>query len=116
MQELRAASGGNWSIRRAGAERGSWEPPVSRDSAQDQSGAGLGTEDDKEVCRLKTIMTWDKATMHIGETIEQALGKERYVEIDYYDSWTVLKERCVRNGPPRQSMLKTWYYHRMTSC
>ena len=51
-------------------------------------------------------MTWKDSALHVGQNIQQEPGKERHVDINYYDSWTVLKERCVRNKPPQSSMLK----------
>jgi hypothetical protein len=90
--EARMSSGGNWSIRRASAEKRTLPD-------QGQPTTGLDIEDSEDVCRLRTEMTWNHAA-------QQAPWKERSVDINYYDSWTVLNERCVRNRPPQQSMFK----------
>jgi hypothetical protein len=101
--EVRMFSGDNWSIKKVGTKKRSWGPTVGRDPAQVQLSAGLENEENVDTCRLRTMMTWNHVQAHPGQKMQQVPWKERSVNISYYDSWTVLKERCIRNEPSQQS-------------
>jgi hypothetical protein len=102
--EVRMFSGANWDIRKVGEKKRSWGPTVGRDSGQVQPSAPVvEVEASANMCELKTTMSWNYTQAHPGQSTQQVPWKERSVHVDYYNSWTVLEERCVRNRPPRQS-------------
>ena len=57
--------------------------------------------DEAEACKLRTLMTWNYTNVHPGDNVMQVPWKERRVDIDYYDSRTVLGVECVHDKPPR---------------
>ncbi|KIW08354.1 uncharacterized protein PV09_01270 [Verruconis gallopava] len=97
--EVRMFSGANWSIRRADARKRTWCPTVSRDPSQVQPPAGVEALQSEDECAFSAVMTWNHTAAHPGERTELVPWKERSISVDYYDSWTVLKDRCVRNKP-----------------
>lgn len=74
---------------------------------QVKPGKDVHAENSEDICVLRTSMTWNQAAAppRSGQIKQQPPWKGRSVEINYYDSWMVLKERCVRNKPPQPSML-----------
>jgi hypothetical protein len=106
VHEMRMFSGANWSINRVGGKKRSWGPSVGRDPTQVQPTAGLDQDSSEDPCKLRTVMSWNHTQAHPGQVTQQVPWKERSVSIDYYDSWSVLGERCVRNKPSQQSEYK----------
>jgi hypothetical protein len=60
---------------------------------------------DDDMCRLSTEMSWN--TIPKDDQTQAIPRHERVVRIDYYDSWRVCKERCVRNKPSRNAVKGT---------
>lgn len=108
---VRMFSGSNWSVKRVDARTKSWGPNVERDSSQVQPAPrkrsdveGSEEEDVEEVideCKLRTVMSWNHAQAHPGESATQVPYGKRDVEVNYYDSRTVLGEKCVRDKPKK---------------
>ena len=71
----------------------------ARDGQEEEGHDTVEQELHDDGCRLRTRLT-SKPTLHM-----KAFDKpttQRTITVDYFDSWTTLKERCVLNKPPRQ--------------
>jgi hypothetical protein len=110
---VRMYSGGNWSVKRTDEKANSWSPTVSRDSSQvqptprkpsDIAVSDISEEAEVEKvdkCKLQTVMTWNHAQAHPGESATKVPWNERSVEVDYYDSRTVISGTCVKDKPSK---------------
>lgn len=86
--ERRMASGGEWSVKEIGTKEVAQDPFEDQSFASDHATNAMKTKGDDDICRLRTTLT-----------SKEASGKDRLVKVDYFDSWTVLDEKCVRDKP-----------------
>jgi len=109
---VRMFSGANWNVQRVNERTRSWAPTTQRHPAHLQPPAQMSvveesSTDEAEACKLRTLMTWNYTNVHPGDNVMQVPWKERRVDIDYYDSRTVLGVECVHDKPPRAQLEDT---------